>query len=138
MNLLGFSKMFFEHADEERTHGKTFIDYLRMRGDAETNIVEGPINPIFGKNSWSDGEEALRDALSMEKAVSASMKQMIDVCDGDEGHDYHAADWLTGNWLEEQLNGQRKLAGQINSLSSFRRDHESLAVWMFSNALLEG
>ena len=34
--------------------------------------------------------------------------------------DPHAADWLTGTWLEEQLNGQRHLAGLINTLESFR------------------
>ena len=34
--------------------------------------------------------------------------------------DPHAADWLTGTWLEEQLNGQRHLAGLINTLEAFR------------------
>lgn len=53
----------------------------------------------------------------------------------DNSKDYQAADWLTSTWLEEQLAGQRQLAGMINSLSSFRRDHEDLADWMFNNHL---
>ena len=138
MNLAGFAKLFLEHADEERAHGKAFIDYLRMRGDAETNFVgSAPITPILNKNEWSSGEEALRDALAMEKTVSTSVRGMIDSCDGDAGSDYHAADWLVTATLDEQLAGQRKLAGLINSLSAFRVDHEDLADWMFSNSLLE-
>ena len=70
----------------------------------------------------------------MEKAVSKSVKDIIDVCE--PKGDLYSADWLTGNWLEEQLGGQRKLAGMINSLSSFRKTHEHLADWMFSNQLL--
>jgi ferritin len=83
---------------------------------------------------WQDGEEALRDALSMEKAVSKNINALIGVC---ENGDYFSADWLTGVWLEEQLGGQRHLAGLINSLSTFRRSHENLADWMFSNQLLK-
>ena len=49
--------------------------------------------------------------------------------------DYHAADWLTGTWLDEQLAGQRELAGMINTINNFRRDHEDFADWMFSNSL---
>lgn len=44
---------------------------------------------------------------------------------------------MTGTWLEEQLHGQRHLAGLINSLNSFRRDHEALADWMFNLQLIE-
>ena len=46
-----------------------------------------------------------------------------------------SADWLTGTWLEEQLDGQRMLAGMINSLNTFRRDHEDLADWMFDKEI---
>ena len=52
-----------------------------------------------------DAEEALRDALAMEKAVTGSIKLLVDACDNDRFQDYHAADWLTGTWLEEQLAG---------------------------------
>merc|ERR1719376_453619 len=33
VNLEGFSQMFYTHAEEERTHGLKFIEYLRMRGN---------------------------------------------------------------------------------------------------------
>ena len=79
----------------------------------------------------------MRDALTMEKAVSKAIKVLIDKCDSDSTSDYHAADWLTGTWLDEQLGGQRKLAGMINNLNTFKREHEALADWMFSHQLLQ-
>ena len=59
-------------------------------------------------------------ALKMEKDVSGKMKEMIDICSIAGQDDPHAADWLTGTWLEEQLHGQRHLAGFINTFISFK------------------
>lgn len=70
----------------------------------------------------------------MEKAVSKAIRDLIEVCETSQ--DYYSADWLTGQILEEQLTGQRHLAGLVNTMSHFRRDHEHLADWMFSNHLL--
>ena len=138
VNLHGLSQMFFDHADEERQHGIKFIEYLRMRGDALSDflVAGSDMLPLLGKVTWEDGEEALRDALNMEKLVTGSIKQIVDACDNDANQDYYSADWLTGTWLEEQLQGQRHLAGMINTLSVFRNNHEHLADWMFSNQLL--
>merc|ERR1712198_517758 len=135
-NLPGVAKLFWEHADEEREHAKKFIEYLRLRGSQENDFLGGnPIKPILGKNTWDSVSEALRDALKMEKAVSGSMKQMIDLCSQGGEDDPHAADWLTSTWLEEQLNGQRHLAGLINSLESFSRDHNELGEWLFAKEI---
>ena len=45
--------------------------------------------------------------------------------------------YLFSQRLDEQLNGQRQLAGHINTLENFRAGHEELADWMFSNQLLK-
>jgi len=135
-NLPGVAKLFWEHADEERDHAKQFISYLRMRGSPENNFFGGqPIKPILGVYQWDSVAQALRHALDMEKAVSKSMKQMIDLCSQGGEDDPHAADWLTGTWLEEQLNGQRHLAGLINSLENFSHDHAELGEWMFAKEM---
>ena len=77
-----------------------FIEYLRLRGGDTTNdfLVNGKLEPILNKYVWSDGSEALRDALGMEKLVSGNIKNIIDACDDSSGHDYYSADWLTGTW----------------------------------------
>merc|ERR1719445_1954917 len=117
-NLPGVAGFFWASAEEERAHGKDFFG-------------ANDIQPILKKYTWTSVSEALTDALKMEKNVTASMKTMIDLCSQGGEDDPHAADWLTGTWLEEQLNGQRHLAGLINTLSMFSRDHTDLAEWLF-------
>merc|ERR1712105_435830 len=101
-------------------------------------------NDLFGNSSlqprektytWAGVGEALTMALKMEKDVTGRMKEMIDVCTTAEADDPHAVDWLTGIWLEEQLAGQRHLAGLINTFNNFKRGHEELAEWMFDQEL---
>merc|ERR1711887_457265 len=136
VNLPNVAGLFWSHADEERSHAIQFIQYLRMRG-AENNDFFGdnPIQPREKVYDWAGVDDALRLALKMEKDVSAKMKEMIDVCSTPGQDDPHAADWLTGNWLEEQLQGQRHLAGLINTFNNFKRGHEELAGWMFDQEL---
>nr|ACO14799.1 Ferritin subunit precursor [Caligus clemensi] len=137
VNLKGFAKFFWDSSDEERTHGLKFMEYLRHRGDNSLELINTDIKPIMEKYSWTDGLEALRDALAMEKKVSGSIKKIVDVCSTEGKEDYLSGDWLTGIWLDEQMDGQRKLAGLINTLSNFRMDHEALGDWMFSESLLK-
>merc|ERR1712215_19935 len=136
VNLPNVANLFWTHADEERSHAIQFIQYLRMRG-AENNDFFGdnPIQPREKVYDWAGVDDALRLALKMEKDVSAQMKAMIDVCSTPGQDDPHAADWLTANWLEEQLQGQRHLAGLINTFNNFKRGHEELAGWMFDQEL---
>merc|ERR1712013_634596 len=118
VNLPKVADLFWSHADEEREHAKAFINYLRMRGATNNDFFgTSPIEPIEKTYTWSGVGEALTMALKMEK------------------DDPHAADWLTGTWLEEQLNGQRHLAGLINTFNNFKRGHDELAEWMFDQEL---
>jgi len=133
VNLPNVAKLFWSHADEERSHAIEFIKYLRMRG-AEFNdfFAAQPIKPRAEVYDWQGVDDALDLALKMEKDVTARMKTMIDICSAE---DPHAGDWLTGTWLEEQYQGQRHLAGLINTFNNFKRGHEELAEWMFDGEL---
>ena len=53
-------------------------------------------------------------ALKMEKDVTGAKKNMIDICSSAGQDDPHAADWLTGTWLEEHLS--MTVGGDILSL----------------------
>merc|ERR1712244_138567 len=120
----------------ERSHAIQFVQYLRMRGAENNDFFGGnPIQPKERAYTWSGVDEALRMALKMEKDVTGRMKKMIDICSATGQDDPHAADWLTGTWLEEQLQGQRSLAGLINTFNNFKRGHEELAEWMFDQEL---
>merc|ERR1711892_1130632 len=136
INLPKVAELFWSHGDEERNHAIQFIQYLRMRGAENNDFFGGvPIQPRERAYNWSGVDEALRMALKMEKDVSAKMKEMIDICSIAGQDDPHAADWLTGTWLEEQMQGQRHLAGLINTFNNFKRGHDELAEWMFDQEL---
>merc|ERR1712080_142674 len=136
VNLPKVAALFWAHADEEREHAKQFIDYLRMRGATNNDFFgTSPIEPIEKSYTWTGVGDALTMALKMEKDVTGRMKDMIDVCSAAGRDDPHAADWLTGTWLEDQLNGQRHLAGLINTFNNFKRGHDELAEWMFDQEL---
>merc|ERR1711992_251417 len=148
VNLPKLAAFFWEHADEEREHAKQFIEYLRMRGSENNSFFGGlPIMPWGASQqaemaqnpnypyTWAGAGEALTMALKIEKEVSGLMKEMIDTCSAAGRDDPHAADWLTGTWLEEQLNGQRHLAGLINTFNNFKRGHPELAEWLFDQEL---
>ena len=49
ISLEGFSKTFFESANEERQHGIKFIEYLKMRGDDQIDLGIDVLAPILGK-----------------------------------------------------------------------------------------
>ena len=51
ISLGGFAKMFFDSANEERQHGLKFIDYLKMRGDAELDLGINDMAPILAKET---------------------------------------------------------------------------------------
>ena len=136
INLPNLATMFWGMADEERAHAIQFIEYLRMRGASNNNFFGGSaLVPREKAYTWAGVGEALTMALKMEKDVTARMKTMIDACTTVGGDDPHAADWLTGTRLEEQLTGQRHLAGLINTFNNFKRGHDELAEWMFDQEL---
>merc|ERR1719378_1960142 len=61
-NLPGVAGFFWASADEERGHGKEFINYLRMRGyDGNDFLGTDPIQPI---TPW----DAFQVALSPQAA----------------------------------------------------------------------
>merc|ERR1712198_219981 len=63
VSLPNVAKLFWTHADEERSHAIEFIKYLRMRG-AESNDFFGdsPITPTMNTYDWQGVEEALQMA----------------------------------------------------------------------------
>merc|ERR1712042_345703 len=64
VNLPNVAKLFWDHADEERSHAIQFIQYLRMRG-ADNNDFFGsePIQPREKVYDWQGVGDALTLAL---------------------------------------------------------------------------
>lgn len=47
-------------------------------------------------------------------------------------------DWLTGDFLTEQYEGQRDLAGKISNLGKMIKSHGVLGEFLFDKKLLSG
>ncbi|XP_019874405.1 ferritin subunit [Aethina tumida] len=142
VNRPGFAKSFFESASEEREHAIKLISYLLMRGGL-TKDVRSLIrkNVPVTKTSWSNGVEALKDALILEASVTKKIRDVIKVCESPNGNnfnDYHLVDYLTGDFLEEQYKGQKEIATKISILDKLMDQHGPLGEFLFDKKLLNG
>lgn len=152
INRPGFAHFFFEAAKEEREHASKLIGYLLMRGRLTDNITESDdMAPIFSfpseytldineAKSYS-GLAALKKAQKMETSVTESIKDVIAACEkekkGDkEINDYHLVDYLITEFLTEQYEGQRQLAGYISTLSKLMGTNKEIGEFLFDKQLL--
>jgi len=139
VNRPGFSEFFFKSASEEREHAIKVIEYLLMRGQLTSDVsklLKFPLKPL--REEWNSGVEALTDALNLEAKVTRSIRDIIMTCESPKDvpfNDYHLVDYLTGDFLEEQYNGQRDLAGKISTLGKMMATHGPLGEFLFDKKL---
>jgi len=138
INRPGFANLFFTAASEEREHAIKLIHYLSMRG----NLTSGVSDMIRKKDlipqttAWADGASALRDALELEATVTRKIRALIIACENEaEFNDYHLVDYLTADFLTEQYNGQRDLAGKLSTLDKLMIKHGALGEFLFDKKL---
>lgn len=144
VNRPGFSKMFFESANEERDHAIKIIDYLLMRGELTRDIHQLIMNPYPAKSTlhWDNGLSALRAALTLEVSVTRSINDIVKMCEQppqNGENDFHLVDYLTGEFLDEQYKGQRDLAGKLSTLEKMiNSTYGDLGEYLFDKKLLHG
>lgn len=131
INRPGFAEHFFNSAKEERVHASKLIEYLSMRGELTDNVTNLLRVNTVNKHEWADGVSALEDALQLEIKVTKSIRKLIQTCEKSHYNDYHLVDYLTGVYLEEQLHGQRELAGKISTLKKMMKTHGALGEFLF-------
>ncbi|KAH8307856.1 hypothetical protein KR059_000966 [Drosophila kikkawai] len=131
VNRPGFAEHFFKAAREEREHGSKLVEYLSMRGQLTEGVSDLITVPTVAKQEWTDGASALQDALDLEIKVTKSIRKLIQTCEGKPYNHYHLVDYLTGVYLEEQLHGQRELAGKLTTLKKMLSSHGELGEFLF-------
>nr|XP_023012497.1 ferritin subunit-like [Leptinotarsa decemlineata] len=140
VNRPGFAEIFFKSASEEREHAIKLISYLLMRGEL-TSKVSSLIkrNLMPSQTTWTNGVSALKDALKLEASVTRKIRDVIKVCEEAKSfNDYHLVDYLSGDFLGEQYQGQRDIAGKISTLEKMTEKHGALGEWLFDKKLLKG
>jgi ferritin heavy chain len=134
INRPGFAEMFFKAAKEEREHGSKLIEYLSMRGQLTKDVTDLIKVPTVQKQEWTDGASALEDALLLEISVTKSIRELIQTCEKKPNY-YHLVDYFTGVYLEEQLHGQREIAGKLSTLKKMMITHGALGEFLFDKDL---
>jgi len=145
-NRPGAAKFFLENAIEERAHAKKLIQYLLMRGGDISGTTIRSITQA--RTEWPTLESALTSALKMEHEVTKNIKGIIRVCGAEkpesaptaepkdqQDNDYHAVDYLTGDFLKEQHEGTRKIAGLLGTLKKMTDQYGGFAELMFDKSL---
>ncbi|XP_017131488.1 ferritin subunit [Drosophila elegans] len=135
VNRPGFAEHFFKAAKEEREHGSKLVEYLSMRGQLTEGVSDLIYVPTVSKQEWTDGASALQDALDLEIKVTRSIRKLIQTCEGKPYNHYHLVDYLTGVYLEEQLHGQRELAGKLTTLKKMMVSQGELGEFLFDKTL---
>uniref|UniRef100_T1DIQ4 Ferritin n=1 Tax=Psorophora albipes TaxID=869069 RepID=T1DIQ4_9DIPT len=130
INLIGFSDFFFKAAAEEREHGIKLMEYALMRGKGPVDKDSFNLDYSFKVEPGTDGEAGLKMALAKEEFVTNSIRGVIKACEAGT-NDYHLADYLTGEYLEEQHKGQRELAEKIATLNKMKKSAPSLGEYLF-------
>jgi ferritin heavy chain len=142
VNRPGFSKLFFGSAAEERDHAQQLIAHLLTRGELLEKMASLITVPRVNQSEWNSGVAALTNALELEAEVTKSIKGVIEICDGEDKRnklpikEYYLVDYLSGDFLDEQYVGQRKLAGQISTLSKMEQS-SPIGEFLFDKELLK-
>lgn len=145
VNRPGFAKMFFEHASEERGHSIKLISYLLMRGelteDVSSLLQVRPDRAL--QTDFDSGIDALKAALDLEISVTNKIQNLVKLCEDTTPaqakqlkNDYELVDYLTGDFLREQYEGMRELAGRISTLEKMHREHGVLGEFLYDKQLL--
>jgi len=134
----GTAAFFLEGANEERQHAKALMEYLLMRG---LSVKSSVIPPLIPKLRWDSIEQAFNVALDIETSVRKNFVDIIRVCEGTDerrptlANDYHAADLLTGTYLEEQHTSIRQIAGHLATLVKMKTQYGEFSEIMFDKTL---
>jgi len=108
--LPGFHKFFKESSEEEREHAEKFMKYQNARGGRI--VLQGIEKPQ--KDEWGTGLEAMQMALALEKNVNQVLLDLHKLASQHE--DGHMTNFLEGDFLEEQVESIKELAGFVTQL----------------------
>ncbi|XP_077994736.1 soma ferritin-like isoform X2 [Glandiceps talaboti] len=127
VDLPGFAKFFKDSSDEEREHATLLMRYQNQRGGRVKmmNVTK----PVY--DEWGTGRGAMLEALALEKEVNLSLLK-IESLANDNG-DPHLADFITENFLTEQVESIEELSRHVASLD---RVGPNLGEYMYDRKLL--
>jgi ferritin heavy chain len=120
--LTGLHKFFKKSSDEEREHAEKFMKFQNARGGRIVlQNIEKP-----ERDEWGTALEAMQMALALERNVNQVLLDLHKIAS--THNDNHMTDFLEGNFLEEQVESMKQIAGYITEL---KRAGPGLGEYMF-------
>jgi len=128
----GFFRLFESQSDEEKKHAHKLIYYINKRGGRVTTFnVRMPL-----KATWTSAEEAVRDAISLEKELNGKLYAIHKIAERTCA-DPHLMDFLEGEFLEEQIASISQLKKLLTSLTSFDDGNRETGEFLVDKQLLK-
>ncbi|CAH1979579.1 unnamed protein product [Acanthoscelides obtectus] len=124
--LMGFYKYFKEASEEEREHAYKLMEYQNKRGGRV--VLEDIKTPA--KQTWATAEEAMKDALCLEKTVNEALLKLHGIATLNS--DANMCDFLENHYLQEQVDAIKEISDHVTNL---KRVGEGLGVFMFDQKL---
>jgi len=126
--LHGFHKFFKKSSEEEREHAEKLMKYQNARGGRVVlQTIEKP-----EADEWGTGLDAFQMALALEKNVNQMLLDLHQVAV--KHSDNHMTDFIEGNYLSEQVESMKEIAGIITQL---KRAGPGLGEYMVDKELSE-
>ena len=126
VSLDGFRDFFAAAAAEEREHAQALMDYQNKRGGRNSFSDISACR----KSEWATPIEAFEDALQLEKTVNESLLKLHKLAE--EENDPQFCDYLEGEFLAEQVEAEKMLAGYLANLKMVG---PGLGWWEFQGEL---
>jgi ferritin len=105
LNLNGFANWMRFQAEEEKTHGLKFYDYiLQANGKIDLKQIEAP------KKDWKNVREVFEDTYKHEKKVTESIYDIVDLSIAEKDHATHNfLQWFVSEQVEEEATALKVL-----------------------------
>jgi len=129
--LPGLAKFFLESSHEEREHAEMLMKYQNERGGrVKFSSLLPPQTEFGGDNGSGDALYAMELTLSLEKLVNEKLLTLHAIAD--EENDPQMADYIEGNFLNEQVEAIKKISDYVAQL---RRVGEGHGVYHWDSQL---
>jgi len=126
--LPGLHKFFKKSSEEEREHAQKLMKFQNQRGGRIVlKSVEKP-----ERDEWGSALEAMQASLELEKNVNQMLLDLHKVATVHA--DANMTDFLEGEYLKEQVESIKELAGYVSQL---KRCGPGLGEYIFDKELEE-
>lgn len=127
--LPGFSKYFRKLSDEELNNANFFMSYLNKRG----GHVEFRTVPAPTRNHWTEGLDAMYDALEIQKTLNGKLIHLH--MQAEKYGDPHVTFTVEDHFLDQKVRQIKEIGDNIANLEKMMGAYYGLGEFIFDKDL---